>query len=729
MKRNLPFSRRLLCSVIACTGFTGMASAEEEAAAFTIEEVVVTARKRAESLEDVPVAVSAYTEGMIEDAGIERPGDFLALTPNVTFVESESAGTSFLTVRGVSQVRNGESPVAVVIDGVLMTDPGQFNQELFDIQQIEVLKGPQGALYGRNAIGGAINITTKQAATEPEAKLTLGAGNGNRLKGNFSMSAPIIEDELYLRLAGSYVEQDGHIDNEFLNKEVDFYEDKSLRARLTWEPSDELSVDVRYGYAETEGGALNFVVNSGDADDTRVPIRANRLGTNERELENASIKIDYELGFATLTSITSWNSQEEFYAADAYPYECTPVCPLTAENAPVNHFFDSAFGFVLDQVVSVFTDIETVSQELRLTSSSENDLRWIAGVYFLETERFRGLPTENDLGQAYNRDVFDSYTVSGAADDNDNTAWAAFGQMNYDVSDQWEVSFALRYDKDEREQQDVAPAAFSSTSGLTRNEEYSELQPKFTLKYQPNDDFNAFFVMSKGFRSGGFNQNGVAALAASVGIEGISDDYEKEVSHNVELGFKSTWMDGRMKLNGSLFRTDIEDQHFFQFIGAINRQLLNNIDEVTLQGLEFDARYLATESLDLYLGFGVTDSEIEDYTVTPGDEGNWAPYVAKTTLNLGGQYNFTVSDGIDGFARLDFERRGQQYWDTANSSARSPIELINLRVGLSSEEHAWSVTAWAKNLTDEEYNAEYVNGGFAVIAPPRTYGLDVTKRF
>ncbi|MBT8447588.1 MAG: Plug domain-containing protein, partial [Gammaproteobacteria bacterium] len=143
-----------------------------------LEEVVVTARKRAESLEDSPVSVTAFTSDRIESAGIETPADFIGLTPNITLVQTQNAGNSFVNIRGVSQARNSELSVAVLVDGVLLSNPAQFNQQLFDIEQIEVLRGPQGALYGRNAIGGAITINTRQPGDELEGKVEVGLDNG-----------------------------------------------------------------------------------------------------------------------------------------------------------------------------------------------------------------------------------------------------------------------------------------------------------------------------------------------------------------------------------------------------------------------------------------------------------------------------------------------------------------------------------------------------------------------
>ena len=533
------------------------------ASAMELEEIVVTARKRSESLQEVPVAVTAFTASNIEDAGIESAADFLALTPNVTFVSAESAGVNFLTIRGLTQVRNGESPVAVVVDGVLMTDPGQFDQELFDIQQIEVLKGPQGALYGRNAIGGAINITSKAPSEETEAKVALGIGNGGLVKIKGAVGGSLSETVNY-RLAASRSDRDGYLDNAFLIEEVDPYEETSFRGRLNWQASDKLDVDLRLSRSEVEGGSLNFVINAdfntfdfvGDANDTSVDFTANRIGVNERDITSASIKLDYDLGFATLTSVTAYDDQSEYYAASAYPYECNPACPVSLETTPIGQFFTDSFGGTTPQLVKVFTEVEAFSQELRLTSSDDASLRWIAGLYYLQTDRFRGLPTEIDTGvasQINDQSVFNSNTLFGFADDNDNTAYAAFGQLNYDLSENFELSAALRYDRDEREQTNVAPVTLTTSRGLTRTNDFSEVQPKVTLKHRVADNFNWFITWSEGFRSGGFNQVGIGAAAAAAGISGINDSYEKEVSSNIEVGFKAVFNEGRTKLNGGAF--------------------------------------------------------------------------------------------------------------------------------------------------------------------------------
>lgn len=216
----------------------------QQPTATSLEEVIVTARRRDEASLNVPVAVNVFTAADIESAGIERPQDFIDLTPNMTLVQTQNQGTSFVTVRGISQARNSEPSVAVVIDGVAMANPSQFNQELIDIESIQVLKGPQGALYGRNAIGGAILITSKQPTDEFEGKLSAGYDSGPGYRVGATVSGPM-SDTLKYRATVSYLDTDGYIDNPFLGEEADPYEDLSARALLVWEPSDAFRADLR----------------------------------------------------------------------------------------------------------------------------------------------------------------------------------------------------------------------------------------------------------------------------------------------------------------------------------------------------------------------------------------------------------------------------------------------------------------------------------------------------
>ncbi len=298
----------------------------------TIEEVVVTARKRAENLQDVPIAISAFTARTIEDAGIERPQDFIALTSNVTIVDTANAGDTQVTIRGITSTRDAEGTFAFVVDGVLITNPNGFNQELFDLQQIEVLKGPQGALYGRNAVAGAILVTTKKPGDELETSLTLGAGNDGLLKGRASLSGPIA-DGISGSLSLSTRQDDGQYKNEFTGKDdvVDFLKEDNIRARLIFNPNDRLEIDTTLSYREVEAGAINFNAVFAlptaaaafgdpnlymDVNDHDFRYIFNVPGENEQKNTFFSLKAEYDLDWATLITSVTHDDLEEYLISD-----------------------------------------------------------------------------------------------------------------------------------------------------------------------------------------------------------------------------------------------------------------------------------------------------------------------------------------------------------------------------------------------------------------------------
>ena len=755
----LPFLALVLLFALTGAGYPVQAQTGP-GAGNTIEEIIVTARGRDESLQEVPVTVSAFTAQQITDAGIERPGDFIALTPNVTMVEAQNAGTSFITIRGIAQVRNNEAPVAIAVDGMLQTSPNQFTQQLLDIERIEVLKGPQGALYGRNAVGGAINITTRQPGNEFEGRLKAGYGNGDHKTLAGSVSGPIVEDTLFYRISGSWLDRDGYIDNVYLDEEVDPVEDTAVQGRFTLHAGENLSANLRLYYSDLEGGALNYITQIGDygtggfnfagnidADDTGIPYQANNIGENSREIFEAALKLDYDTGFGTLTSITSYNQLEEFYFNDQFPY------------SRFNSLTSATGGFGLDGSASQFWDVDAWSQEIRFTSPGEDRLRWIAGVYYVETDRFLSTTTGRDLGQGLvrvGREPFGTVPaaplnycslVGGAAnptctflaDDNDNRAWAVFGQVNYDITGRLEASVALRYDEDKREQtvsphnRDLNPVTFQLepvTPGLARERTFDMLQPKFVLKYTPADNLTLFASYAQGFRSGQFNQSGVAAQAAAAGlISGVNESAEQEESETFEFSIKSAWFDNRMKLSASFFNTDVTDQHYFLFFATGSGQAIINIDEVDLLGVEVDMSARVADGLDIYAAYGYTDSEIKAYTADPSFVGNKAPYVPKFTFNAGFQFRKPLFGNVGWFTRLDFERRGPQYWDPNNSSSRSALNLLNLRGGIESLDGKWALTGWARNATDKTYNSEFVLGGIVHRAPPVSYGIEILYNF
>lgn len=755
MSRSSTPLRPSLLAAAAALALQGSAWAQAAAPAtdangdsVATETVVVRARGRDESQLSVPMSVKALSSKAIEDAGIRKPGDFVAIMPNLSLAETQSVGTSFMTIRGLSQVRNGEAPMAVVVDGVIQSDAKQFTQDLFDIQTIEVLRGPQGALYGRNASGGAILIRTKQPSNTTTGFAQLSLGTGAEKAAQAAVSGAIVNDKLFYRLAGSYTDRDGYIDNLTLHRKADPYRDSTLRGLLKWNVSDALTLDLRANRVrDTAGGGnfqyqpthlnadctadLNNVFDFSRLDANRVVpfVCANNFGKNTRDMDELTLKADYDLGFATLRGTVSHNKVVEYLAADQFPY--------TGSKA--------IFGGAFDGTQTQYTNVSSDSYELRLTSASQKGLRWMGGVYGLKTQRFVSTTVGSDLGKGVVDITYDpapatstNPTTSWMADHNHNKASAVFGNVDYDITPALEASLAVRYDRDEREQvidprQDAAglPTGCSATNtaACTKRASYSATQPKVSLRYKLDARSLVYASVGKGFRSGQFNQSGVAVAAAKANVNGVKDQIGAEGTQSIELGYKTELMGGQASLSTALFRTKVTNAPYFVFIGAVGAQVMVGIDKVTLTGGEVEASARLAPGLDAYAGFGVTDSSIKAYSVDPKVVGHKAPYVPNMSANLGMQYRMALTPGLRLVMRGDVNRKGEQYWDPENTTARSAITLVNLRLGLEDAKGQWSTALSVNNATNKVYNAEWVAGGFTQPTAPRIVRLDARYNF
>jgi len=751
----------LLLGVSSVNAQTDDADAQSDEAG-VLEEVLVLSRRREEALINVPVSVTVFTAADIDSAGIETPADFIALTPNVTMYTVQNVGNSFVTIRGISANRNSGPSVATVIDGVLQSNAGQFNQEIFDIQQIEVLRGPHGALYGRNAIGGAIIITTKSPGDEQEGRLILGADSGPGYKVQGAVSGPLGNSTAWkYRAAFSFKDTDGYINNPFLDEESDPYKDVSGRLKLLYQPSDNFSADFRASFSNLDSQGFNYQIRSplpepfpgapislghgtGDphsVNDTSLSVRVNNPGVNERDLVNLALKLDYETNLGTLTSITSFDTLEELNTGDAFDF------------VPIPESIGVAFGFP-DQNQSQYLDLETISQEIRFTSSADNRLRWIAGGYLIATDRFISTGNMVDTGggvfpvfrEPRGNFPFDFATDSVnpsatyLADSQDNFAWALFGELAYDISDDLEAAVSLRYDHDKRENTTETPTAFiipvagvpTGAPGDVRKETWDDLQPKVSLRYKASDRTTFYGSFSSGFRSGGFNQTGVGGAAANAGIPGVGDIFDQETTDTFEVGFKGQYLNGRVSTSLSVYHTEAKGTYFFIFIAENSTQNLGNLDKVDYTGLEFELAANLADGFDVFLGLGLTDSEIKE-SGNASDIGDKAPNVSEYTLNLSAQYShpLNVSNGMNFFARADFQVIGKtSFFDfqQADTNDRDAVNLLDARLGVEVANN-WAVTLWAKNLFDEEYNTEYSTGGFVYKALPVRWGIDFRKDF
>lgn len=668
-----------------------------------MEEMVVTARKREENIQDVPIQVTAFSAQAILDAGVSTTQDFVDLVPNMTLDDSFTYLNTFAVVRGVTQINNSDAPVAIVVDGVPQNNQKQFKQNLFDIERIEVLKGPQGALYGRNAIGGAVNIVTRQPTNSYEGFLGASYGNGDAIDVWGGVSGPIVRDKVLFRLAGSFKTDNGRIDNTFLDEKVDFIDhDYSIRGKLMALPTDWLTLDFRAMYNDFEAGAIyDTAVFSGDPNDFQEPT-FDLPGETFGDILEITFKFDADLEFATLTGITGYTDLEEDYRGD-----------LDFTNRIDNP--GGFLGFLGPAGQGQNLDVELLSQELRLVSPDDQRLRWMFGAYYIHTDRellTRGFVDLDGTPEQFDNPALVFLELS---EDNDNDAWAIFGQIDVDVTDRLILTGALRYDRNRREQLDL-------NSGLVRIATFDSVQPKVTLSYHLDDEKLVYASYGRGFRSGGFN-------APTIPI------FRDETLDNVEAGFKSQWWDGRAIVNGAFYYSFVDDfQFFFVDAAAGAAQVISNIDQVEIFGVELEVQALVAEGLQVAAAIGTTDTEIKANTPFPTSVGDKTPRTTEWTFNLSVQYRRPITQSLAGFARVDYEHRGDRFWQVDNADVQEPLNLLNFRVGIEGEK--WGLYAWGKNITDERYFTDFAPTEFTgltvdlgFLAQPRRYGVEGLVRF
>lgn len=656
-----------------------------------LEEIIVTARKRAENIMEIPDAITAFNEETITNARITSIQDFANLTPNLTIIDQLIPGTQTVSIRGMTTVQNGELPLAFVVDGVNVPSMNFINQELVDIERIEVLRGPQGALYGRGAIGGAINIVTKAPTDEVEFIGRATYGKGNAFFAGGTVSGPLVEGKAYGRLSVSYRNEDGLIDNIGAGTEADPIEEKAIQGRLIFHPNEQLTIDLRGRYLTGEtGGVYLAPVTTEQIDDFSIPINMNINGDDDRDIWSTSAKIDYEFGSGlTFTSISGLSKTDEYFFGDG-DFSPDPI-------------------FAQDWII----DVEAFNQEFRLSSGDDAALRWIAGIFYQDREdrEFTRFGLE---GPGPTVIPFDP--PAGNREIRDRKSLGVFGQIGYDLTDRLELTAGLRYDEEENTTQSL------HLNNLVQQKTFSEWQPKLSLSYHLTENTMGFATMARGFRPGGFSPS-----------SGLL--YENEVADNFEIGVKSSLFDSKVHLAASAFYIDYENQQFF-FSRATPEGIqtfIINIAKTTNTGLEMELSTSPIEGLDLSFALGIVDTEIDDFDGSGAFIGNQTPQVNDYSAVLSAQYTWPLGGAWSGIGRFDFERRGPVYWDLDNVVETPSKNYLNLYFGV--ENGNLTLFAWGDNILDEQQpTASGPNAfgpGLHLRTPsrPASYGVGVRFRY
>ena len=770
-----------LAFVVAAMLSTTVADAQQQGAdeSPVFEEIMVTARRRSESLLDVPGTVTALTQGVLSRAGVRRAAEFISMTPGVTLVNAAEVADSQVNIRGINGARDAENSFALLIDGILYTNPAAFNREYSNLRQIEIFKGPQGAIYGRSAAAGAIIVSTVAPGNETEIRGRASIAEDNSYTGLISYSGPLVEDELFMQLSADWRKSDGFFKNRFQNNDsiVDALESYNIDARLVWDVSDDLRIDTKFRYGNVDASSITFnsifhlpVFAEGtntpaayqDSNDDEFAFDANIISDNDQDAYEFSSKFDYDMDWGTLTGWGLYSKIDNDLMSDGTSaafgfYNGDSVCQQTTTDlgasgagyqlvppqfigeipvgvifAPNGSFLGAYTPTTCDGIQEQVRNQKDYSFELRIASSGDQSLRWMAGVYYLDIDRQVGVSLNRDSGATPIRGLLQvggpNSTASLVYDDFDSRVYSAFGQIEYDINDAIEISFALRYDNEERKvhslvptnvTQDVIDLNFDGVfddplnPGLSslvnpdgvipdQKKTFTQTQPKVSLSWGPTDNTRLYTSWGVGFKAGGFNNSGSAAtvdnfnnsfINGGIGIffaddmgatlPTINDRYDEETSNAFELGIKSSLFDGRLSLDAAGYYTEVDDMQFFEFfVGTFGLlRVVSNIDKVDITGVELGANFRATDNLTLSAGANFVDSEIKRNSSRPDTVGNDSPYTPDYTVNVAADLNWPLANGWNYFARVDAQFIGDTWFHTVQKGQVPTIFMPLFELG------------------------------------------------
>jgi len=709
--------------------------------AFELEEIIVTATKRSESLQDVPIAVTAMDQRTIEQAGITDVGDISQRTPGFT-MGSFTAAAPRLYIRGIGSnergAGGGEPSVAMFIDGIYINRASAMNTQLFDLASVEVLRGAQGTLWGKNAAAGVVNMKTRAPSKDDiQASLKAGVGNFGTQDISAFLSGPLSDDVAGKLTVGT--RKRGDYMGSVLSSDADTGEidAQSVRGQLTWQVSDTVDVkfsvdygrDVRDGVginsqlwpdASFAGEPMNFFAN------LQAPIDFHETflessGFQEMESSGASIELNWDLGESTFTSITAHRKNKE--------------------NGLNNMIGTSIQTFpVLGILVFTDEDNEMFSQELRLSGGSES-LTWQTGLYYFNEQTHRIEGGEFPLGPGapdalgvpsflVGQTLFDS-----ADQHNETDSFAVFGELTWSASDRLDLTFGARYTEEEKDYSSFGigqAQLFIGNFNIEAEESWTNPTYKAVANYHTTEDSMVYLSIATGFKSGGWRSLATSAVAAET-------PFDEENATNYELGLKTMLFDNTVRLNGALFRTDYNDLQVQASVETGDCVICPvstvNAGEALIQGLELELAWAASEELQLLANYAYLDSEYDNLPpeLAPFN-GNQLVNAPEKAYNLVALYETTISNGGEASVRYEYIYQGEAQSDIQNqeTSVRSDYDLTNLRFGYTTPEGDWEVAAWVNNVFDEEWLAHvFYNPGIGSVrqpALPRTYGLSVTWR-
>jgi iron complex outermembrane recepter protein len=698
--------------VIVLRRVTAPVGAAVEAEPTALDTIIVTAQKREEAAQGVPISLTAFSAHAVETYRLESLRDISRLTPGL-LVSSFSQSSPTIAVRGATNTFTqigANKPVAVVIDDLFIPRNSAATFELYGLNSVQVLKGPQGTLFGRNVTGGAIVLDTGKPAYGAQAgSVRIGAGDYGLRQVDGRVDVPLSEN-LAFRLAGSLKRHDGYGKDRLTGREQDDLDSQSLRAQARLQASDDVEVLLGADYAEDHNGGRTLSSKAAGSDGDR---RTSELGYAQGFARNqwgASARTYWSAPVGQVTAVTGyrWSQSGEDYSGTGTSYRF-----LTGTNTQsVNRDVD---------------DVGLFSQEIRWASPKWERGDLVAGVYFADEDakrqlRTRGLAAVTGVASS---DVLTDQAVK-------TKSYAAFVDGTLHLPAAFDLTVGARYTHDEKTaslvRTDFVRPATGSFAARGLKADWSEVTPRAVLSWTPRETLKVYGSVTRGYTAGGFNTDAAVITA-------LTKPFDPETVTNYELGVKSQWLADTLRVNASVFHMDYKDKQELFFNNLTRVLTITNAGQATVEGAEVEVAWRPLPWLNLMANYGLLDTVYDNFVIpggavntgnplgsSPRDKGSLAADV-RIPLNGAGYVTGAIS-----WAYTD------GYYTGATKDSNLHVDsyaLTNLSIGYEDRDGRWAVTAWAKNLGDVDYLLTPSTQGVLAeyLGEPRTVGVMLSARF
>jgi iron complex outermembrane recepter protein len=725
------------------TSIAGPALAQEP-----IGEITVTAQRREQNIQDLPISVTAFATESLRELGFANPTDLASQTPGLNANGSIGDSNPIFTIRGVGlndTFSNNNPTASVYVDEVLLPFNPMLSFQLFDLERVEVLKGPQGTLYGRNTTGGAINFITAKPTRETRGYLRADYGRFDRGELEGAIGGPLT-DTLAGRIAVSTIQQsDGWQRNAVTGEKIGDRDQTSARAQLSWEPDERTSALLRLDWAtDRSDNQLREHVGSYAAPFSLAPCQATLDGRRDE-----GPCVDF-LGYFDPTpdrrtveasNLYGYERDSDLYGAGltlSHDYDAFTITSVSGYSYFNRVLGNDSDGAPLVELDSRFTDdIHAFTQELRLSSPGESSLRWVGGLYYSDDS------IKGDILQALDDHIFQTRVDTNWTQS--TRAYAAFGQVEVPLAERWRFTAGARYTDEKKEIRydavDLDPFGTSGAlptpaAGINNEISKDNFSGKLGADFRLNEAVLLYASASKGFKSGGFK----AAIAFN---PAELDPFDPETLYAYEIGAKSTLAGGRLRLNSAVYYYDWKD--FQAFItenrSGINVVVLSNAGDAEVTGVEAELTWAPVDGLDVSLGANYMDTEVKRYNAiagTPDFTGNELANAPERSANGSVRYEFALGGAnLRAYVLGATTYQDSQFFTVANNpqASQAGYALFNARLGLRGNDGQWELAAWGRNLSDKFYLTQAYDNYPGIfpsqyfLGDPRTYGVSFLYRY